>query len=474
MIAEDEFYTEYIEEPDLMFSGGVSKDPRVGLVKHGPRTPSNESEHLVVKVGLIGSSYSIGALERLFDDMRHQITVDKEEPERWNPPFPGLGEDSAFNFSLNFQKRWRQTITSREISAIKNVRDKDERIEKALEYITNHIGILYSKETPPDIIFVAIPEEIKKACTPSGQKRPKLQTGQSDFRSRIKLAGMKNKIPTQLIRPSTLRGEGTQDKANMAWNLAVAILYKARKGHPWKLTKLEQGTCYAGISFYRERGQDSNRTCPTSAQVFLETGESFILRGDPVEEEQKGRGNNHLSHDDAERVVNQILEQYERIKGMQPERLVLHKTSEYWDEEREGFLDGADGIRKLDFVTIRQDHPLRLFSSGDYPVLRGTLATPPNEQEHYLFTKGFIPSLSTYPEQRIPKPVVVKPDNEINDSSYQEICREILSFTKLDWNNSHFCGKMPVTIDVSRAVGRILAESISQDMSVDPHYYFYM
>jgi hypothetical protein len=27
---------------------------------------------------------------------------------------------------------------------------------------------------------------------------------------------------------------------------------------------------------------------------------------------------------------------------------------------------------------------------------------------------------------------------------------------------------------VSRAVGRILAESISQDMSVDPHYYFYM
>jgi len=474
MIDPSGFHVKHLEESELKFAEGTAKDPRVGLVKYGPRTPSNKSDHLVVKVGLIGSSDSIGALERLFDDMRHQIARDDDTPKRWRPPFPGLGEGSPLNFSLNFQKRWRQVITRREIQTIRDIDSRSRRLEKAIEFITNHVDILYAKETPPDIIFVAIPQEIKDACTPEGQKRPKLKAGESDFHSRIKLAGMRNKIPTQLVRPSTLRGEATQDRADTAWNIGVATLYKARKGHPWKLAKLDEGTCYAGISFYKERVTGSTRTRPSSAQVFLETGESFILRGDPIEEKRKGRGNNHLSEGDAKRVVEQILHQYGQIKGQKPTRLVLHKTSNYWEEEREGFLRGASAVNKLDFVTIRDDSPARLFSSGDYPVLRGTVATPPSNEEHYLFTKGFVPALSTYPGHRVPKPITVRPDEEVNDTPYGELCREILSFTKLDWNNSHFCGKMPVTIDVSRAVGQILAESEAQNMNVDSHYYFYM
>lgn len=467
------FTAKYIDEPDLMFSEGEAKDPRVGLVEYGPRTPSGEPEHQVINVGLIGSSWSIAGMDNLFKDMQTVITADEEEAKRWKPPFPGAGERSPLKFSISTQKRWRMTLTSEEIRSIKKFRSQERRMEEALDVIELDMQVLYDKETPPDVIAIAIPEELMDSLTPSHQDHARIQSGESDFHNRIKLMGMDLGIPTQLVEPATLRGE-KQGRSEVAWNLAVGMLYKAQRGHPWKLTHLEEGTCYAGISFYRQRGGDQSQTRASMAQVFLETGESFILRGDPLEEQTEGRGANHLSATDAEKLVEKILTHYERHKGMSPERLVLHKTSNFWEEETDGFLAGASGIRRKDFVTIRENHDIRVLSSGIYPVLRGTVVTPPGQEEHYLYTKGFVPALETYPGPNIPEPLIVQPDKEISDSPYQDICEEILAFTKLDWNTSDFSKKNPVTIRVSDAVSNILAEASARDMTIDSHYYFYM
>ena len=102
------------------------------------------------------------------------------------------------------------------------------------------------------------------------------------------------------------------------------------------------------------------------------------------------------------------------------------------------------------------------------------MLTPPGSREHYLFTTGFVSVLGTYQGYRIPKPIVIKPD-EHTSTPIQEIAKEILAFTKLDWNSSHFCKKIPVTIQVSRSVGGILAEPEMKKLKeIDPHYYFYM
>ena len=143
--------------------------------------------------------------------------------------------------------------------------------------------------------------------------------------------------------------------------------------------------------------------------------------------------------------------------------------------EKEGILQASSHIKKIDLITILENHPIRLFSSGIYPVLRGTLLSSPRRNQHYLYTTGYIPTLGTYPAPRIPIPVVVRTDPDTNSTPIQEICKEILAFTKLDWNSSHFCKKLPVTIEVSRAVGSILAETRASKMKdIDPHYYFYM
>lgn len=470
----NQFSGQVLNEPALKFAGGEAVDPRVGLMDYGPRTPSGESEHQVIKIGLIGSGRSIGGVEKLFEDMQLAITADEDSEKRWKPPFPGLGESSPLNISFNTQKRWRQLITRQELEDISIFRSMSQRFEQAVDLIESNMQVLYNSETPPDVFVIAIPDEMMEACTPPHQEYAKMQSKDSDFHNRVKLLGMKIGRPTQLILPKTRKGQNVQDKSEIAWNLAVGMLYKAQQGHPWKLAELEDGTCFAGISFYRERGGDQTRTRTAMAQIFLETGENYIIRGDPLEQEKIGPGNNHLATEDAKKLVRKVLKHYEDHKGMRPRRLVLHKKSAFWPEEREGFKKGASSIPVKDFVTIRERHEVRALSSGKYPVLRGTMVSAPNDSEHYLYTKGYIPPIAAFRGPYVPEPIVIIPDEEQCETGPKKLCEEIMAFTKLDWNTSHFSTKLPVTIGISESVGSLLAEASAREMDVDIHYYYYM
>jgi len=62
-----------------------------------------------------------------------------------------------------------------------------------------------------------------------------MKAGNTDFHDRIKTFGLEYDVPTQLIRPSSLRfgkNDDGQEKAEVAWNLAVAMLYKSKEGIP--------------------------------------------------------------------------------------------------------------------------------------------------------------------------------------------------------------------------------------------------
>lgn len=284
---------------------------------------------------------------------------------------------------------------------------------------------------------------------------------------------MKYKIPTQLIRPDTLLFKGTQEKSIVFWNLAAGMLYKSQKGYPWKLTQLEENTCYVGISFFKERDDNREYTRASMAQVFLDTGESFILRGDPFEWKNIQFPNSpHLSQEGAEELIKKVLEQYKLVRGNLPERLVIHKSSNYWDEELEGFLVASGKINSKDFITIQTTNR-RFYRVGKYGVLRGTLISTQDMTEHYLYTTGFVPCINTYPGLGVPIPILIR--CKIQDSDIKKICQEILAFTKLDWNNTFIYRKDPVTLSVSRKVGKVLAETMAKKIEyLDPHYYYYM
>lgn len=81
--------------------------------------------------------------------------------------------------------------------------------------------------------------------------------------------------------------------------------YKA-SGIPWKLTQLQHNTCYAGISFFQDVGEEENMSTSV-AQVFLHTGESLVLRGDSFTWDKRKSRNPHLSSDLAQDLIERIL-----------------------------------------------------------------------------------------------------------------------------------------------------------------------
>lgn len=468
------FKFNYIEEPRLQFSNGEAYNPLVGLCKYGPRFASkDEKDHKWLKVGLIGSSHSLSATVTMLDEMRSSSIPKKVT--KWNIPFPGLCENSPLNFSLSYLPAMREQIYSEEIEQITAQKTRFDKVAKFLEIIEKKIkNLSNNKSPPPEVIIVSIPREIEEVCKDPSYDNPLLKlSNDDDFHNRIKLYGMKYGVPTQIIRPNTLDFKGTQEKATVFWNLAVGLLYKSQKGHPWKLAELEENTCYVGISFYVESGSKKASLRSSVAQVFLDTGESFVLRGDAFKLDPRADERTpHLDKDNAKKIIQLVLDQFKEVRKSLPRRLVIHKSSNFWDEETEGFQEAAKEIKVKDFVTIL-DGDLRFYREGEYPILRGSLFSTENLEEHYLYTTGFVPCLNTYPGLGIPKPLLIR--CKVQDSEIQKICQEILAFTKLDWNNTFIYRKEPATIHVSRRVGWVLSESIAKDFKdLDPHYYYYM
>jgi hypothetical protein len=75
----------------------------------------------------------------------------------------------------------------------------------------------------------------------------------------------------------------------------------------------------------------------------------------------------------------------------------------------------------------------------------------------YLYTTGFIPALNEFHGVHVPSPVQVS-DHVGKDTSREQLLREVLLLTKLNWNSAMFCGKLPVTLKFAELVDNIMKE----------------
>ena len=166
----------------------------------------------------------------------------------------------------------------------------------------------------------------------------------------------------------------------------------------------------------------------------------------------------------------EVKEYYNAIKIF-PQRLVIHKSSNYSEEEIDGFKRVASdmNINSIDLVTIMPTN-FRLYRDNDYPPLRGTMFSL-DKCRHFLYTRGYVEYYGTYPGKYIPNPIEVRLFSF--DESPEQICKEILSLTKMNWNNTQFDRKFPITIECSRNVGEIL-KYVPTDLKPQIKYSFYM
>lgn len=480
----------YIEEPSLQFGKNQHICPKYGIYNYNPfDTIQVRPERITI--GIIGKGESVDTVLAWIESCKNHI--DGKQSKNPHPNlflnFCGFNKDTGFRSDIVYDETYLRKINNSEFDVIIKKKDNlEERINDIAELYLSEIKFL-SKNKKPDVILCALSEnfityiqeeevepedddEIQKGSN-SGEAEiddEELSAKEQNFRRYLKAKAMQYNIPIQIVRDRIAKPTSEmQDEATIAWNFFTALYYKAA-GTPWALIRKDaaETTCYAGISFFKSRDKSTTQT--SIAQIFNELGKGVILRGEEITLKKKDRVP-HLAEEQAFNLLTTSLKEYYDAVKIFPKRIVLHKTSNFNPDEVYGFTQAARQlhINQIDLVSIQRSD-IRLYRDGNYPPMRGTHLSL-TEKHHVLYTRGSVPYYETYPGKYIPSPLEVK--LAYYDESPNLICDEIIALTKMNWNNTQFDRKYPITIECAKNVGEIL-KYLEPDDDMQLKYSFYM
>lgn len=444
-----------MEEPSLSFGGGREHvDTKQGLACFGPKTLDSQRHPGQIQVGFVGSGSSIESARQWLLECCRGV-----EGNEGNRRFIGTGADFGFFSELLMDEGGVESLTRHEVNEVKSPRLLKERFQRALDLVSEKLRLLSERDRPPDYVILALPDELLEHCKTVDYNDGELGHVHRDFRRVIKAKAMEYRLPTQIllqrVTEATESSRNVDHKARCAWNLFTGMYFKSG-GIPWSPTGLGAATCFVGVSFFRPLGdRRSNKVCACVAQAFNEHGDGLVLRGQDFQwEDRKFGPSPHLSAEQTNDLMGMVLKRYKSEMRQIPRRVVLFKSSRYWPEECAGLEEALSSVQEYDLVSVSPSNRMRLLRQGQYPPLRGTRFSVGGT--HFLYTTGFVPSLATYPHGHIPSPLQIT--DHVGDSSIDQILREILVLTKMNWNAASFSGLFPITLKFARLVGDIMRE----------------
>lgn len=481
---------EYLPEPELEFGSGQHIDIRYGLMDYGPLDFA-DPDLRVITIGIVGTNQTIEGLNGWLDRCRSEIAgkTPSKQPHLF-PMFPGFNPEVGFRSTLNVDQRHLRPISQPALDRLLRGTWTNKTIAEAVQLFREEMEFLAESGTV-EVVVVAPPLDLIAAMNQADQEGSPAPPDEEDeggvtsfnFRRLLKAKAMQAiRAPIQIVLPTTYDSEARrqrktrpgktiriQDEATRAWNLHTALYYKAG-GSPWRMIRQRSDldTCYVGISFYKSL--DEEQVMTSMAQVFDERGEGLVVRGGRVELSKEDR-TPHLRSDDAHKLLSEALRQYRREHRNAPARVAVHKSSYFNDEEIAGFLDAAAEreVEYPDLVSTRRGYT-RLFRSGGYPPLRGTLLHL-DSRSLALYTKGSVDFFRTYPGMYVPRPLELRCERVAQTPGF--LAREILALTKMNWNNTQFDGGEPITLKAAGKVGDVL-KYLGEGDWVAPRYSYYM
>lgn len=483
-----------IDEPLLEFGGGhQTLDPHDGLSLFGcyGSTGQDRSTHVV-----IGTGRGLGLWQQWRVRMnRSAACKDRSRLRAW-PPFPG--------FDVAFGSPWPEPVrvfqmNEEKLNQESHKSDRYERAAGAVACYLEPFSQMKKLDATPVVAICVVPDYVYDNCRPesyvsdksdiprSTTERSELRSaltdkrrGQTrfrfgddahdevdlepfafspDFRRQLKAKVMPFGIPVQIIRESTLEvtqkiedGEpGNNPLSDRLFNLSTGLSYKCGQ-KPWKLATARDGVCYVGLAF--RQSDDKKRDACCAAQLFLDSGDGVVFVGEfgpwySPEDEQF-----HLTSTAAEDLLRGTIETYQAQDGRPLKEVFLHSNSGISDEEYRGYLRAVPSGCRLVAIRVRQDrNGPRLFRNGDRPPLRG-LFWQRTERFGLLYTTGFVPRLGTYEGFETPVPLSISLQH--GEADIQQIARDILGLTKLNYNACGYGEAEPITIKYSKRIGEIL------------------
>ncbi len=497
----------HIDEPLLEFGyKQVKENPQDGLFFYGP-LDSQQPHTEVIRYGIVGTHEGIEQFGNWLQ--RVKAPIKPLEPEKkfnkkvqqYMVPFPGV--EAAFGISIPVKPVATKTVNKEEVSDAIYCTNRSEGINRTVDIFASAIeSHLDEEDEPVTLWFVVIPDDVglygrPKAIPPENKQTPsklifsnqqirafnKQKIGllpfeelneavevsqiQRNFHNLLK-AKLLKKAVVQVIVERTLISPETyaklypfqrkiEDPCVVAWNLFTTAYYKAI-GKPWKLANVRPGVCYVGLVFKQNRNKPDEGNACCGAQMFLNSSDGLVFKGAIGQWYSEDSGEYHLSKDKAEELMRLVVGAYCKDHGDPPNELFIHGQTYFNDDEWEGFQAAVPpetnlvGVRIFD--TTR--NPLlgcKLFRPGDYVALRGT-ALIADEKTGYLWTKGFVPRLDTYPGWETPNPLLIEIVK--GKSSIEQVLEDVMALTKVNYNHSKYASGRPVTLQFADAVGEIL------------------
>lgn len=477
-----------LDEPSLEFGGGTDERVKEGLTAFGPYSLRLGPRHpQQVRVGLVGPAETLAKARAFLDRMQESIpTLGDMQLQR--PPFPGF--ESTFKSQLLLDESWSHTIPDDVLARALEL-DPPKAFRELLALWTAGLERLrVHSDPPPDLILCAIPDEVLKHChrvrfadapvKPNEQlslfdEQPdtiEAVTGpeallERDFRRALKASAMRVAAPIQIVTPNLfgpIPGRH-DDPASRAWNLGIALFYKAG-GAPWRVATPELDTLYIGISFHHRWHRGGHTVYAGLAQAFYPGSEGFALRGGEAEKTPEDL-RLRLSEDESARLISDVLDHYRLRRSRDPRRVVVHKTTAFDEGERRGALRALDNVPEVEFVALRTS-AFRLLRQGDYPPRRGSLTTVGDRA--FLLTTGYQPNRKTYKGSHIPVPLDLVLDHETNRD---RAAADVMALTKLNWNSAVDHMAFPVTLAFAQKVGTIMAE-VAEDEEPQTRFSYYI
>ena len=485
----------YFDEPKLVFGyDQTSEDPRDGLSLFGPYEKSVSNS---VQAGVIGTQTGIEYYAGFTKRLEKPIISNSVQ----RPSF--LGFEAIFGVKWQSKPVIERVIDDKVLENLLSISNLHERTYKVVNLFLDAIKKVKSEEEVDiNVWFVVIPKSVWLKCRPlststkiSSSTRDEVlafQAGQhalfpeieerleelsevldssSDFHHQLKARVINEgvQIPIQIILETTLEFKDKytetefedEMKAHLAWTQSSTLYYKLSR-LPWKLQDIREGVCYVGLVFKRFEHLTRRGYACSAAQMFLDSGDGTIFRGNIGPWLSENEKEYHLDRKSAKELLAKALSTYYSNNGKKyPREVFIHGRARFNQNEWEGFREAVEEVSddtNLVGVVIKPSNKLKIFREVEkqdckYGNLRG-LGLIVSQNEGFIWTRGFVPRLNTSTSLEIPNPLRVQIVR--GQSKIHQVLQDILALTKLNYNACIYGDGLPVTLRFSDQIGSIL------------------
>ena len=333
--------------------------------------------------------------------------------------------------------------------------------------------------SPNAVIVIFIPNEWEK------YKHIEDENEVFDLHNNIKAFSAQRGISTQFIEESTL---SDSLKCQIYWWLSLSFYVKSLKT-PWVLSEHNKRTAYAGIGYSVKRSKDKSNIVVGCSHIYNSEGLGLKYRLSNIKENEvtfDNKKNPYLSYNEAYKFGMNICELFYETMQNLPDRVVIHKRTEFKKDEKDGIIDSLRkaGVANIDLVSINFEKDqkfiaLRVKNSismpDSFPIGRGTCIIL-SDKQFLLWAHGIVPSVRN-PNYRyyqggrsIPSPLLIT--HHYGHSDVITIANEILGLTKMNWNSFNMYTKLPATIDSSNQIAIIGSLFSDFDKTTYDYRYF--